>query len=106
MPVLACRLDEDARTALGHVTPELEQIRIDQWARMIADGYALLGRKDDAIRWMRIVIDCGYINYTCLSQHDPFLESVRAEPEFQAMMDDLRKRWEAVPESDRQPLKS
>ena len=99
-------LERNAEEALAHATPELEQIRIDHMTRILADGYALIGRSADAIRWTRIAVQCGFVNYPFLSRHDPFLGGVRTEPELQAMMDELRKLWEAVPDSERQPLES
>ena len=41
---------------------------------------------------MRIVINAANIHYPFLSRRDPFLESLRTEPEFQQMMEGLRKR--------------
>ena len=73
---------------------------------MVAAGHAAIGHTAEAIRWTRTAIDCGFINYPCLARHDPFLANIRGEPEYQKLMDGLRLRWEAVDESDRQPLHS
>jgi len=95
-------LEGNAELALSHATPEMERaIRSDHFTRTIADGYALIGRRADAVRWIRIAIDCGFINYPCLAQHDPFLSSVRTDPGFQELMDGLKVRWEAVVEWER-----
>ena len=48
---------------------------------------------------MRTAIEHGFIHYPHLS--DVFLESLRAEPEFQALMAELKPRWEAVVEWER-----
>ena len=64
-------------------------------------AYALLGRTDDAIEWTRIAISRGFINYPFLARHDPFLESVRADARFEALMTQLRPRWEAIVEWER-----
>jgi len=69
--------------------------------RMMADGYALLGRKSEALRWVRTAIEHGFINYPNLSEGALFLESLRAEPEFQALMAELKPRWEALVEWER-----
>ena len=63
---------------------------------MMEDGFALLGRTDDAIRALRNAIQHGFINYPYLSQGDPFLEGVRADPAFQELMAELKPRWEAL----------
>ena len=39
-----------------------------------------------------------------LQCRDAFLETVRVEPEFQALMDEMKAQWEAVPEFERQPF--
>ena len=94
----------DSRAVLEFATPQLEQMRHGWFNPMVAAGHAAIGHTAEAIRWTRIAIDCGFINYPCLARHDPFLANVRLEPEFQHLMDGLRRRWEAVDESERQPL--
>ena len=88
--------------ALRIATPEMEQaINNDQACRMTADAYALLGRKGEALRWVRTAIEHGFINYPNLSEGALFLESLRAEPESQALMAELKPRWEALIEWER-----
>jgi hypothetical protein len=87
----------DEAGALRIMTPEIEMtVRNEFLCRAVADGFALLGRKADALRWLRAAVEYGFINYPNLSVHDGFLESVRAEPEFQALMAEVKPRWEAV----------
>ena len=50
---------------------------------------------------MRTAIDHGFINYPNLNEVDVFLEGLRSEPEFQALMAELKPRWEAVVEWER-----
>ena len=69
--------------------------------RILADGYALLGRKADAILRVRAAIDRGFISYPNLSRAGVFLANLRAEPEFQALMAELKPRWEALIEWER-----
>jgi len=93
---LAAALRGDTDRAQAAVTPELQSVHIDHWAHTMASGYALLGLRDEAMHWVRICIDSGFINYPCLNEHDPFLTDLRADPEFQQLMADLEPRWEAV----------
>jgi len=58
-------------------------------------------RVGDALRWIRIAIDCGYINHPCLTEHDPFLTDLRSDAEFQQLMAELKLRWEDVAEWER-----
>ena len=99
MHALAGNVEE----ALTHATPELERAAgfVDHIARVMAGAYALIGRNDDALRWTRIAVSRGFINYPFLSRHDPFLETVRSDPRFQELMEEVRPRWEALIEWER-----
>jgi hypothetical protein len=90
-------LERDTVRALALLTPELESTCQNEYhQRILADAMALLGRTDDALRWLRTAIQHGFINYPNLSAHDAFLAPLRAEPAFLALMAELRPRWEAV----------
>jgi tetratricopeptide (TPR) repeat protein len=82
--------------AAGHVTPLLEQSAhwVEYLASFLAEGYALIGRRDDALRWLRGAVQQGFINHPFLLR-DPFLESLRGDAEFQALMQQVERRWEA-----------
>ena len=68
---------------------------------MMAEGYALLGRKTDALRWLRTAVERGFIHYPNLSEGAAFLASLRSEPEFKALMVEVKPRWEALIEWER-----
>ncbi len=93
----------NAKEVMAHATPELERAAgfVDHIARIMADAYALIGRNDDAVRWTRIAVSRGFINYPFLSRHDPFLETVRSDPRFQQLMAEVKERWEALIEWER-----
>jgi len=84
--------------ALNSVTPEVRQwIRRDfhlPW--LMVEGHSVLGRSDEALKWLERVEDAGWFNYPLLSELDPFLDSVRCEDRFKALMVGVRERWEAV----------
>ena len=65
-------------------------------ALYLAEGYALLRRPVDAVRWLRICVTRGFVNYPFLAERDPFLESVRGDAAFQGLMGEVRQRWEAL----------
>jgi hypothetical protein len=66
----------------------------DVFARFLASGYARAHKEDEAIEWLDVDDDRGFINYPFLSKLDPLLESVRSKPEFVRSMDTVRARWE------------
>ena len=90
----------DADLAVEHVSPELKRAAafVESVARVMAGAYALIGKTDDAIEWTRIAISRGFVNYPFLYHHDPFLESIRADRRFDALMVELRPRWDALVE--------
>jgi len=73
---------------------DLETTAGDVFPRMLAQGCALAGMPDDAIRCLKVAIDRGFINYPFLARHDPFFESIRAVPSFQRLMEVVRDRWQ------------
>lgn len=60
---------------------------------LLAECYALLGELDEAVEWLRNAVDGGFLNPRFFSEVDPFLEPIRALPEFQELMEQLEQRW-------------
>jgi eukaryotic-like serine/threonine-protein kinase len=56
--------------------------------------FALLGDKPQALRWLRRAVELGDVNYPWF-QRDKIYDSLRSDPEFQAIMADVRKKWES-----------
>ena len=94
---LARAMQGDADGAVGYVTPLLEQSAhwVEYLAWMLAEGYALIGRRDDALRWLRKSVDQGFINYPFLAERDPYLVSLRGDPEFKELLEQVLRRWQA-----------
>ena len=95
---LSRALRQDAEGAVRHVTPQLEQAAswTEYLALFLADGYALIGHHDAALRWLRTAVGKGFINYPYLAAHDPFLADVRSDPRFLELMQAVKPRWEAL----------
>jgi TolB-like protein len=66
----------------------------DVFARMLAGAYARAGNTDNAIRWLEVAVDRGFINHPFLTRVDPSLDNLRGEPRFQQLMERVRERWE------------
>ena len=90
-------LQGDAEAAVKHVTPLLEQSAhwVEYLGWILADGYALIGQRENALRWLRRAVECGFINYPFLATRDPFLASLRDDAEFKELMEQVRRRWQA-----------
>jgi len=95
---MARALEGDASAAARHVTPLLEQSArwVEYLALFLADGYALIGRRDEALRWMKEAVRLGFINYQ-MHTVDPFRESLRGDAEYEALMQQVERRWRAFP---------
>ena len=59
----------------------------------IARVYALGGKTDDALKWLRVTVEKGFPNYPLL-QRDPYLNGIRSAPAFINFMTELRARYE------------
>jgi eukaryotic-like serine/threonine-protein kinase len=97
---LSRALQGDAEGAIRYVTAQLEHAAswTEYLALFLADGYSLIGRNDDAIRWLRTAVALGFINYPILSTRDPFLATLRSDPRFQELMRMVKARWQALGE--------
>ena len=85
---LSRALQGNAEGAVTHVTEQLEQAAswTEYLALFLADGYALIGQLDAAMRWLRTAVDEGFINYPYLASRDPFLANLRSDPRFAELM--------------------
>ncbi len=59
----------------------------------IACVYALDGKTDEAVKWLRTTADTGMPNYPLFAR-DPHLDRIRKEPAFIQFMTELKKRWD------------
>jgi tetratricopeptide (TPR) repeat protein len=60
----------------------------------IACTYARLGRKRDAVEWLRRTANNGMPNYP-LFRNDPNLRGLQGDPEYENLMTDLRRQFDA-----------
>ncbi|NJD20908.1 MAG: hypothetical protein FIA95_16690 [Gemmatimonadetes bacterium] len=78
----------EPQQAIAAVTGTLEQAAWwdDFTPVLMADGYALIGDKERALRWVSRAIDMGTTNAAFLGEHEPFLRSLRGDPRFDALL--------------------
>jgi eukaryotic-like serine/threonine-protein kinase len=71
-----------------------EQVIDGDAAYWLGGIYALLGDKQHALIWLKRTVALGDMNYPWF-QRDKNYDSLRGDPEYQAIMADVRQRWEA-----------
>jgi serine/threonine protein kinase/Flp pilus assembly protein TadD len=71
-------------------------------AYWIAGIYALLGDRQHAIPWLKRTAELGNVNYPWF-ERDKNFDSLRTDPEYQAIMGDIQKRWQRY-KSELEPL--
>jgi Flp pilus assembly protein TadD len=67
----------------------------EYWAYLMAGAYALVGEVDQGLSWLEHAVTVrGWVDYVYFTRYDRFLERLRAEPRFQALMASARERYE------------
>jgi len=61
---------------------------------MLGDVYALLGEKQNALRWLRRAVELGNHNYPWFSK-DKNWDKLRGDAQYEKIMADVRARWES-----------
>ena len=95
-PFYKYALQGEKLKALEYITKELaEAIRMDETLSFyMAEAYALIGEKHEAVNWLEHAVWRGVLNYPYLSQHDPFLANICGELRFQNLMERVKYEWE------------
>ncbi len=60
----------------------------------VARIYALDGKAEEALKWLRVTAQEGFPSYTLFAR-DPFLDAIRKDPAFIEFMVEMKSRWEA-----------
>jgi hypothetical protein len=60
----------------------------------LAECYALINEKEEAITFIEHGVRWGFINYPYLNEDDILLDNVRNEPRFKKLMERVKHEWE------------
>ena len=99
---LSCALESDKEGALRATMREAEQTASNEFICFIlAEAYARLDRGEDALRMLRAALRFGFINYPSLTTNDTLVQCLRDDPRYQALLFEIKPRWEGVVEWER-----
>jgi TolB-like protein/Tfp pilus assembly protein PilF len=87
---------KDKEKAFGIMNPDFKKTcqRDSEWSYNVAQPFALLGEKKEALDWLENAVDRGFINYPFISMHDTFLDNIRGEDRFKKLMERVKYEWE------------
>jgi serine/threonine protein kinase/Tfp pilus assembly protein PilF len=96
-PAMAAALRGDRAGVLRCMTPELRTAAAsdDIFSWWSADCFALAGETEAALDYVESAVRLGFINYPFLAEHEPFLSSIRGDPRFGRLMENVRSAWAA-----------
>ena len=57
----------------------------------MADCYALLDNKNEALNWLEQAVDGGFLNHHFFYNYDPFIEPLKKEKRFDEIMDKAKR---------------
>jgi tetratricopeptide (TPR) repeat protein len=82
--------------ALQSVTEEFKSLmKSDEiYPIWMAESYALINEKSEAIDWIENGISAGFINYPFFMEYDPFLVNIRGEERFKKLLERVKYEWE------------
>ena len=87
-----------ARREPEKINPKLlryrpEQITDGDYAYYLGGTYALLGNREQSLVWLKRTVELGDVNYEWF-QRDKNFDSLRGDPEYQAIMAGVKQRWQ------------
>lgn len=68
--------------------------RVEAWCWGLAECYAFIDERDEAMDWLEAAVDRGFTHYPFLSEHAVILKRLRVHPRYNALMQRVKHAWE------------
>jgi serine/threonine protein kinase/predicted Zn-dependent protease len=93
-------LQKDRGKAFQLLTPDFQKTcqRDLEWSYYVAEAFALLDEKKEALDWLENAVNRGFINYPFINKLDSFLVNIRGEERFKKLMERVKYEWERFEE--------
>jgi TolB-like protein len=103
--LLSCALDGDRDGAQRVATREIEEgISNEFLCIILAQAYARLVRRDDALRMVQAAVRLGFINHPYLTTEAVLVQCLKGVPGYEALVSEIEPRWQRVVEWERKSL--
>jgi len=73
----------------------------EYYSLVLAEAHALVGARDEALAWLEIAVQRGFINYPFLSKWSTLLDNLRGDDRFAALMARVERNWSSFEASAR-----
>jgi serine/threonine protein kinase len=67
-----------------------------QYSSFLAEGFALLDEKEEALHWLEHAVKLGFTNYPFFAKHDPFLQNLRGDERYEKLMERVKTEWQKI----------
>jgi non-specific serine/threonine protein kinase len=83
---------KDREKAFQLMTPDFQKTcqRDLEFSCNVAEAFALLDEKKEALDWLENAVNRGFINYPFINEYDTFLANIRGEERFKKLMERVK----------------
>ncbi len=86
-------IERDLNYYLTEMKETSDSLNLD--AKTIADIYAILGEKPQALFWLNKAVEKGWIEYRPLAVY-PYLDAIKSEPEYQKLISLIKEKSDSI----------
>jgi hypothetical protein len=89
---LQCAIRKDL-TALNRIVQHMQEIQVESDNRSgwwIAEFYAIANDLPNAMKWLEIAMEGGWINYKFFSEHDVMMKKFRGNRPFDSLLEKMK----------------